>query len=414
MPERGPHIQYHGIPEKDRSSRDAARDADVRRELVRMETFGYRIPEAWMPIVDKAIESVNRVAAACGAEGGRVNRDRIFVVRDTLYTFQDDGADVLGEFRATSDVVYLRATHFFAGDHGEDGIFRKTRAQEYELYRNDFIRIFNDPAEQEKGDIFKNDVLAVGGCHALFSLDEVLDLFFAVPIQRTQIRQAIKDREPQLRALFPNLHGRIGAALAAAAGRSDGDVMVFGELVLQFSEKQALSEIMQAPKMVITAEVQGTLAHEVAHAMSWAAISEFANGRGTRVGYKIPGKNQEVYFVSLNEAVAESVAQEAVAEGASGEQAFFVTDGSYRSDRLLLQTIIRRIAENNREAAVDVWKRFKKGLFTGNIMHVRDIEKAFGREAWDYYKTLGPDTLRKPSRKTRAEVKRLFGLALPR
>lgn len=49
----------------------------------------------------------------------------------------------------------------------------------------------------------------------------------------------------------------------------------------------------------------------------------------------------------------------------------------YRTE--ILDLIISEIARENNEKEKDVWNRFKKGLFTGEMMHLRDIERTFGR-----------------------------------
>ena len=45
----------------------------------------------------------------------------------------------------------------------------------------------------------------------------------------------------------------------------------------------------------------------------------------------------------------------------------------------ILDLIIRKVAQDRNEDEIAVWKRFKRGMFTGEMMHLRDIEHAFGR-----------------------------------
>ncbi len=45
----------------------------------------------------------------------------------------------------------------------------------------------------------------------------------------------------------------------------------------------------------------------------------------------------------------------------------------------ILDFIAAKIAEKNSDAKENVWRRFKKGIFTGEMMHLRDIEKTFGK-----------------------------------
>ena len=55
---------------------------------------------------------------------------------------------------------------------------------------------------------------------------------------------------------------------------------------------------------------------------------------------------------------------------------------SYEEDYLtILSAIIKKIAKNNNEEPKEVWKRFRKGYFTGEMMHLRDVDKVFGKGA---------------------------------
>ena len=48
---------------------------------------------------------------------------------------------------------------------------------------------------------------------------------------------------------------------------------------------------------------------------------------------------------------------------------------------LILDVIINKIADKNKEKKDVIWKRFKKGLFTGEMMPLREVERAFGKGA---------------------------------
>lgn len=51
----------------------------------------------------------------------------------------------------------------------------------------------------------------------------------------------------------------------------------------------------------------------------------------------------------------------------------------YGQYKALMKEIIYRIAEEKGEKYEDVWSRFKRGCFTGEMMHFRDIERTFGK-----------------------------------
>lgn len=160
--------------------------------------------------------------------------------------------------------------------------------------------------------------------------------------------------------------------------------------------------------------IRETLTHELVHAFAKNYVAEFPGGVDMRSGYHVPSKKfgEDSRFQSLNEACTEIIAQRALGRLAADEA--FVEPGSYRNDRLLLARVVKVVAEKNGGTTDAAWSRFERGYFTGELMSLREIERAFGREAWEYYKVLMPDDLYKPTRETRMKVKRLFGLTLPK
>jgi hypothetical protein len=45
----------------------------------------------------------------------------------------------------------------------------------------------------------------------------------------------------------------------------------------------------------------------------------------------------------------------------------------------IVEIIIQKVAEKKGEDRELVWQRFKRGLFSGEMMHLRDIEETFGK-----------------------------------
>lgn len=45
----------------------------------------------------------------------------------------------------------------------------------------------------------------------------------------------------------------------------------------------------------------------------------------------------------------------------------------------VLNLVIDKVAKYNQETPEDTWKRLKKGLFTGEMMHLRDVDRTFGK-----------------------------------
>jgi len=48
---------------------------------------------------------------------------------------------------------------------------------------------------------------------------------------------------------------------------------------------------------------------------------------------------------------------------------------------LILNKIIEKVAQKKNQKQEKVWKRFKKSLFTGEMMHLRDVERVFGKNS---------------------------------
>ena len=53
---------------------------------------------------------------------------------------------------------------------------------------------------------------------------------------------------------------------------------------------------------------------------------------------------------------------------------------------------MEKIAEKNSESKEAVWMRFKKGEFTGEMMHLREVERTFGKGALRVLAALGSGT----------------------
>ncbi|MGW8185543.1 MAG: hypothetical protein ACWGHO_05555 [Candidatus Moraniibacteriota bacterium] len=92
------------------------------------------------------------------------------------------------------------------------------------------------------------------------------------------------------------------------------------------------------------------------------------------------------HFMGLNEAMTDLIVLD-ILRGHQREliKEFNVTfeealkPVSYNGYKDLFIFIMQKIAENLGEDYEDVWGRFKKGYFTGEMMHLRDIEKVFGK-----------------------------------
>ncbi len=128
--------------------------------------------------------------------------------------------------------------------------------------------------------------------------------------------------------------------------------------------------------------LENFLAHEMTHL---AAAAKFTVAGGdpvlTRSGYQLRnvGVKDHEHFRGFNEAITEKISKELtkslgfkVPPDPRGKTAY-----EHYID--LVDLIAKRVAEHNHEDVEDVWKRFKRGAFSGEMMHLREVEKVFGK-----------------------------------
>jgi len=114
-------------------------------------------------------------------------------------------------------------------------------------------------------------------------------------------------------------------------------------------------------------------------------ISNYRKGYANQNIEDAQGKKHE-HFRGFNEAVTDLIAIDILKEHKNElvsnlkikleEEQLPVSFTNYKK---LLIEIMHKIAKKNNEKVEDVWKRFKRGYFTGDMMHLRDVEKTFGK-----------------------------------
>lgn len=123
-----------------------------------------------------------------------------------------------------------------------------------------------------------------------------------------------------------------------------------------------------------------------------------------RSGYKNinPSELFHIHFTGLNEAIVDKI----VLDIFKKHKKDILKEFDIEVDRLakenkdifynlpleILEIVLEKIAKNNREKPEQVWQRFKKGFFTGEMMHLRDVEKTFGKGALRVLAFLGDPT----------------------
>lgn len=104
-----------------------------------------------------------------------------------------------------------------------------------------------------------------------------------------------------------------------------------------------------------------------------------------RLGYDFGANDELNYFRGLNEAVVQKTTQDIIFKMSKSNgiqrnvhKTLFSLNHSYASEIAILEKIMSKISKSKNEDQKEVWKRFKKGQFTGEMMHLRDVEKVYG------------------------------------
>jgi rubrerythrin len=135
--------------------------------------------------------------------------------------------------------------------------------------------------------------------------------------------------------------------------------------------------------------------HEMVHQASFHTVFKNTDKkliyplRSGYQGFKPNDLESKDRFVGLNEAVVDSITQEIINKHKEDLNIKFnFSEEELKTDELLsnsysdyidiLNIIIDKISEEKGEDRESIWKNFKKGEFTGNMMYLRDVEKYFG------------------------------------
>lgn len=148
-----------------------------------------------------------------------------------------------------------------------------------------------------------------------------------------------------------------------------------------------------------------SLLHEVVHQISYRSVYANPETRETyviRSGYNNNQATEEhhEHFRGMNEAVVDSIVKEVLQKHAAElVKDFNITDKeqkesvNYYDDYMdVLNIVMEKIAGKNNEGKTAVWTRFKKGEFSGEMMHLREVERTFGNGALRVLAALGSGT----------------------
>ncbi len=128
------------------------------------------------------------------------------------------------------------------------------------------------------------------------------------------------------------------------------------------------------------------LLHEMVHSVSHIKyqILEDDSVKNYRSGYSVKNNKDKIkYLESFNEAITEDFAQSLLLK--NKETIFeifninkFGTSDAYVEDIMILDNIIIGLAEFNKNSEHMIRDTFYKGILTGEMMHLREIDKVFG------------------------------------
>jgi hypothetical protein len=149
--------------------------------------------------------------------------------------------------------------------------------------------------------------------------------------------------------------------------------------------------------------------HEAVHTLSFHKY--FASVETRRVGpYRAgyttarPRVGEDVkkfheHFRGFNEAITEAITKEVMEKHKGDLASVFHFTPEERQKELryydeyikVVDKIVDGIAVKNKEDRADVWRRFKRGIFTGEMMHLRDVERTFGKNSLQLLALLGAE-----------------------
>lgn len=126
-----------------------------------------------------------------------------------------------------------------------------------------------------------------------------------------------------------------------------------------------------------------TIIHESIHSSSHHKYIGDKVPTQYRIGYELI-KNRVSKNIKLFEGFNESVVQKTTLdilnhEDKNGKEYINnLIDTMYSEHMFILDQIIKKISIVKNQSQNEVWERFKKAQFTGEMMHLRDVEGAFG------------------------------------
>ncbi|EKE11047.1 MAG: hypothetical protein ACD_15C00150G0002 [uncultured bacterium] len=145
-----------------------------------------------------------------------------------------------------------------------------------------------------------------------------------------------------------------------------------------------------------SAKVFKVMLHEMVHAASHGAYYGDIQSnklREYRTGYVVSNwhdgeENVHEHFRAFNEGMIDLIVSEIVKGKLDDINKLLEISKEdwknvswYWDESELINLIVGKISDVKREKGKDIYARFEKGLFTGEMMHLRDVEKVFGKHS---------------------------------
>lgn len=144
-----------------------------------------------------------------------------------------------------------------------------------------------------------------------------------------------------------------------------------------------------------------TMFHEAGHEFSYHKYNVDVNDRKIaedRSGYSVRNLKEinHEHLRGLNEAILDKIVQDILNKNMEDfsktiniQELEDPRAHYYDAFIEVVETVINKIAQDKKENPDEVWQRFKKGFFDGSMMHLRDIEKVYGKGALRIFAFLG-------------------------
>lgn len=167
--------------------------------------------------------------------------------------------------------------------------------------------------------------------------------------------------------------------------------------------------------------------HESVHNDSFQSfhIDKDSNQFGPyRTGYTVQSHFNDDYphehFRGFNEAIVELTTHNILKNNTKDLQTTFNIDGkklddmfftyAYLFQKTILLDVIEGMSKKYHKPQMEIWETIEKGQFTGNMMHLRNIEKTFGPGSLRILASIGADA---PSEEIQSQYNAYFKAAKP-